>query len=63
MIRENEVHQIYNAIETNAKEGMFTLNASLYRLWRENIITREVALNKSNNVKQLLRFMEHGYGR
>lgn len=63
MIRENEIHQIYNAIETNAKEGMFTLNASLYRLWREKIITKDVAMNKSNNTKQLQRFMDQGYGR
>lgn len=58
LIRENEVHQMYNAIETSAQEGSFTMNASLLRLWREGLITKDVALNKSTNLKQLMRFME-----
>ena len=58
MIRENEVHQIQNILETSSKEGMFTMNASLVRLWRDKLISKEVAINKSTNPKQLLRLME-----
>ena len=58
MIRENEIQQINNAIETGAREGMFSMNASLLRLYRDGLISKEMAMNKSTNIKQLLRLME-----
>ena len=53
LIRENSVHQIYTAIQTGSADGMVTLNGSLVDLVYENIIDEEVALQRSNDPKEL----------
>jgi len=55
LIRENNLQQLRSAIETGAKDGMHTLNASLLRLVREGRITAETAISASNDVKGILR--------
>ncbi|MGE0431134.1 MAG: hypothetical protein AB7K09_02120 [Planctomycetota bacterium] len=47
-----------NLIETSAKEGMFSMNASLLRMYREGIIARETAVDASPDRRQLLRYLE-----
>jgi len=54
MIRTNEIHQVYSAIETGSADGMCTLNASLLKLYRAGVITREDALQKTVRQKELL---------
>ena len=54
MIRSGEVQQIYSAIETGAGDGMSTLNASLSKLFRNGLISRESALQKTTRQKELL---------
>lgn len=44
LIRENKIGQIKNIIQTGAKEGMFTMDQDLRRLYQEGLITKETAL-------------------
>jgi twitching motility protein PilT len=53
MIRSNDLPQIYSAIQTGTSEGMSTLNASLVDLYRRNCISREDAMRKSTQPKEL----------
>ena len=53
LIRENNVHQIYTAIQTGSADSMITLNGSLANLVFENIISEEIALQRSNDPKEL----------
>ena len=53
LIRENNLHQLYTAIQTGSKDGMITLNGSLMRLVAENIVDEAVAMQRSNDPKEL----------
>ena len=53
LIRENNLHQLYTAIQTGSKDGMVTLNGSLMRLVAENIVDEAVAMQRSNDPKEL----------
>jgi twitching motility protein PilT len=55
LIRENNLQQLRSAIETGAKEGMHSLNASLMSLVNSGNITSEMALMNSNDVKGMMR--------
>ena len=55
LIRENNLQQLRSAIETGAKDGMYTMNASLMKLLTEGKITAECALARTNDVKGMLR--------
>ena len=48
LIRENKTYRITSAIQTGAKYGMCLLDDSLFKLWRDEKITAEDALAKSN---------------
>ena len=61
LIRENNVHQIYTAIQTGSEAGMVTLNRSLCNLVKEGLINREVAMLRSNDQKELENLLsQHG---
>jgi twitching motility protein PilT len=47
LIREGKTHQIYSAIETGMKFGMFTLDASLAELVKAKMVSLEDALSKA----------------
>jgi twitching motility protein PilT len=53
LIRENNIHQLYSAIQTGSADGMVTLNGSLCRLVMENLVDAEIALQRSNDPKEL----------
>lgn len=53
LIRESKTHQIYSSIETGAKHGMCTLEASLADLVKARLITIEDAFAKTNNPETL----------
>jgi twitching motility protein PilT len=53
LIRENKTFRITSAIQTGAKLGMVLLDDSLFNLWRDNKISIEDALAKSNNPDEL----------
>ena len=53
LIREGKTHQIYSAIETGMKFGMFTLDASLAELVKAKMVSLEDALSKATNPQGL----------
>jgi len=50
LIRNGVWHQIQSGIETQAKEGMVTLERSLVKLVEQGLITREEALRHANTL-------------
>ena len=60
LIREEKLQQIPSMIEIGAGEGMMTMNQSLYRLMRRNVITSDMAFKRSSDPEGLRRLMERG---
>ncbi len=53
LVRENKVYRIDSTIQTGRKEGMFLLDESLFRLWREGVCDKEEVLLKSSKPAEL----------
>ncbi|MBU0756395.1 MAG: PilT/PilU family type 4a pilus ATPase [Planctomycetes bacterium] len=53
LIRDNRTAQIDNMLQTGAKEGMLTLDASLTDLVKQGFIQRKTALSKAKNPSKL----------
>lgn len=53
LIRENKTYRIDSSIQTGAKEGMFLMDESLFRLWREGICEKEEVLLKCQKPQEL----------
>lgn len=60
LIREDKLQQIPSMIEIGAGEGMLTMNQSLYRLVRRNVISVDMAFKRSYDPEGLQRLMEKG---
>ncbi|MFA7657877.1 MAG: type IV pilus twitching motility protein PilT [Candidatus Gastranaerophilaceae bacterium] len=62
-IVKDELEQIYDLVKKGSFNEMLTMNMSLFRLVREDIVTKEEALDRSDNkneLKQMLRGVFHG---
>ncbi|MFL5339298.1 MAG: type IV pilus twitching motility protein PilT [Gemmataceae bacterium] len=53
LIRENKVYRIDSSIQTGRKHGMFLLDESLFRLWKDGSVEKEEALLKSSKPADL----------
>jgi twitching motility protein PilT len=53
LIRENSLHQLYSAIQTGIESGMITLNGSLAKLVTENLVDVHIAMQRTNDPKEL----------
>jgi len=53
LIREGKIHNIYTVMETQAREGMCTMDTSLKQLYLKGLITREEARRRMRNPQQL----------
>lgn len=60
LIREGKTHQAYSTIQTGQKEGMRTMNQSLYELYLERMITEEEALSRTTEPQDLERLIKKG---
>jgi len=49
LIRENNIAQMYSAIQTGQQFGMQTLDQNLQELVRKNVVTRQEAMSKAAN--------------
>lgn len=58
LMREQKVHQIYSVIQTGQKEGMRTMNQSLYDLYTSKLITYEDAMSRSTDTDDLIRLFK-----
>ncbi len=57
LVREQKIHQLYSIIQTGQKEGMRTMNQSLYELYVSRVISLEEALARSGDPDDLMRIM------
>lgn len=55
MIREDKLHQIESVMAASGNEGMFTMDSSLLKLYKEGRITKETALVYCNNYDMMLK--------
>ncbi|MFO0878768.1 MAG: type IV pilus twitching motility protein PilT [Gemmataceae bacterium] len=53
LIRENKTYRIDSSIQTGRKHGMFLLDESLFRLWKEQLVDKEEALMRANKPAEL----------
>jgi twitching motility protein PilT len=53
LIRENKTYRIDSSVQTGRKHGMFLLDESLFRLWREDLVDKEEVLLKSSRPTEL----------
>jgi twitching motility protein PilT len=53
LIRENKTYRIDSSIQTGRKHGMYLLDESLFRLWREDLCEKEEILLKSSRPTEL----------
>lgn len=53
LIRENKTYRIDSSIQTGAKDGMFLMDDTLFRLWREGLCEKEEILLKAQKPLEL----------
>lgn len=58
-IRNNNVAEIYQMISEGKKYGMFTIEQDLYNLFKSGRISKDTALNYSNNKKRMLQLLQY----
>src|SRR5208283_699513 len=55
LIRENQLHQLENTIQTGRKEGMVLMDSCLYDLYCKCAITYDTAVSRANRPDQIIR--------
>ena len=55
MIRENQVHQLENSIQTGRKEGMTLMDNCLYDLYCKCLITYDTAISRARHPERIAR--------
>lgn len=58
LVREAKTHQLYSVIQTCQKEGMRTMNQSLFELYSNKLITYEDAISRSTDPEDLERLFK-----
>ena len=53
LIRENKTYRIDSSIQTGAKDGMFLMDDTLFKLWREGVCEKEEVLLKCQKPLEL----------
>src|SRR5947209_8175309 len=53
LIRENKTYRIDSSIQTGRKHGMFLLDESLFKLWKEGLVEKEEILLRSPKASEL----------
>jgi twitching motility protein PilT len=53
LIRENKTYRIDSSLQTGAKDGMFLMDESLFKLWRNNLVEKEEVLGKAQKPAEL----------
>ncbi|MBI1831318.1 MAG: type IV pilus twitching motility protein PilT [Planctomycetes bacterium] len=53
LIRENKTYRIDSSIQTGAKDGMFLMDDTMFRLWREGLCDKEEVLLKAQKPLEL----------
>src|ERR1043166_1562782 len=53
LIRENKTYRIDSSIQTGRKDGMFLLDDSMFRLWRDGLVDKEEILMRASKPAEL----------
>ena len=53
LIRENKTYRIDSSIQTGRKEGMFLMDESLFRMWKNDIVEKEEVLLRAQRAPEL----------
>jgi twitching motility protein PilT len=53
LIRENKTYRIDSSIQTGRKHGMFLLDESLFKLWKDGLVEKEEVLLRSSKPNEL----------
>lgn len=53
LIRENKTYRIDSSIQTGKKDGMFLMDESLFRLWKNDLVAKEEVLLKTSKPAEL----------
>src|SRR5207253_666498 len=53
LIRENKVYRIDSSIQTGRKHGMFLLDESLFKLWRDGLVDKEDVIGRTSKPAEL----------
>lgn len=53
LVRENKVYRIDSSIQTGRKHGMFLLDESLFKLWKEGLCEKEEVLLRASRPAEL----------
>jgi twitching motility protein PilT len=53
LIRENKTYRIDSSIQTGRKHGMFLLDESLFKLWKDGLVEKEEVLMRSSKPAEL----------
>jgi twitching motility protein PilT len=53
LIRENKTYRIDSSIQTGRKHGMFLLDESLFKLWKDGVVEKEEILLRSSKPNEL----------
>ncbi|MBI1913637.1 MAG: type IV pilus twitching motility protein PilT [Planctomycetes bacterium] len=53
LIRENKIYRIDSSIQTGRKYGMFLLDESLFKLWKEGLVEKEELLMRASKPQDL----------
>lgn len=56
IIRENKIAQLKTVIETSSRQGMMSLDQDLQRLYKEELVTKEIAQSYMENPELLEKF-------
>jgi twitching motility protein PilT len=54
LIRENQIHQLENTIQTGRKEGMVLMDNCLYDLYCKCLITYDTAVSRARNAERII---------
>ena len=60
LVRENKAHQITSIIQTSAEAGMQTMDQALRDLYKQSLITYEVAMRRAQNPAELEKLIHGG---
>ena len=58
LIRESKIHQVYSGIQTGQKEGMRTMNQSLYELHKKGLVSYEECFSRTLDTEDLARLFK-----
>ncbi|MBN2460338.1 MAG: Flp pilus assembly complex ATPase component TadA [Candidatus Cloacimonetes bacterium] len=58
-IRNSNINEIYQMINEGKKQGMVTMEQDLFNLYKNNVITKAIAMNFSNNKKRMMQLMTY----